>query len=72
MNKETQKRNNYNTEILNALENKYGVSIDYIRKCLRGVRIGVVPSKIISEYEEVAKQIDEAAAPIITKLINDN
>jgi signal recognition particle receptor subunit beta len=50
-NKRTNKKQNYNEEILNILETKYGYSIDYIRKCLRGDRTGIMPDEIVKEYK---------------------
>ncbi|AWG24801.1 hypothetical protein [Flavobacterium kingsejongi] len=72
MSKETQKNNNYNTEILNALAFKYSVTVNYIRKCLRGSRKGKKPEIIILEYEEGVKQYQKGMQPIISKFINEN
>ncbi len=49
--KNTKKRNNYNGFILHELKIRYGYSLDYIRKSLRGDRMGIVPDKIIKEYK---------------------
>lgn len=51
MDKETKKRTMYNEDFLIAIEEKYGVSVDYIRKSLRGDRVGIMPDKIKSEYK---------------------
>jgi hypothetical protein len=51
MNKPTKKRNYYNEEILKELEKKFGYSIDYIRKSLRGDRTGIMPDNIRKEYK---------------------
>ncbi|WP_306353676.1 hypothetical protein [Flavobacterium sp. '19STA2R22 D10 B1'] len=56
MSKETKNRRVYNTEILNVLEIKYGVTVNYIRKCLRGDRTGIIPDRLIKEYNEAVKQ----------------
>jgi hypothetical protein len=64
MSKTTKKRNNYNEDILEALNEKWGYSIDYIRKSLRGDRVGVMPDKLIKEYKKLViedKKIKEAA-----------
>jgi len=62
MDKETKKRNIYNEEFLIAIEEKYGVSIDYIRKSLRGDRVGIIPDKIKADYKALViaqkKQIE--------------
>lgn len=49
----TKKRNNYNDEILNAIEIEFGYSIDYIRKSIRGDRTGIMPDKIVKRYKEL-------------------
>lgn len=50
MRKSTEKHKRYNTEILNTLKEKYGYTHDYIRKSLRGDRVGFVPDKLKKEY----------------------
>lgn len=64
-NKSTSKKQNYNEDILIKLEIKYGYSIDYMRKCLRGDRVGVMPDKIKAEYNSLniaaKKAIEEAS-----------
>ncbi|OBW40841.1 hypothetical protein AB670_02792 [Chryseobacterium sp. MOF25P] len=65
MNKTTQKKTSYNTVILSVLANKYGFSIDYIRKCLRGDRTGLMPDELKKEYnslEKIAKDAIEIQA----------
>ena len=52
MNKSNKKRINYNEEALEALKKKYGYSIDYIRKCLRGDRNGIMADAIKKDYNE--------------------
>jgi hypothetical protein len=64
MNKETKKRKNYNEVFINALFDKYGFSHDYIRKCLRKDRTGLMPDKIIADY----KQMESAERKIVDKL----
>lgn len=65
MDKTTQKKTSYNTVILNVLSNKYGYSIDYIRKSLRGDRVGVMPDELRKEYKalenEATKAIEQKA-----------
>ncbi len=53
MNKPTTKRINFNEDILNLLRDRYGYSIDYIRKSLRGDRVGVMPDRLIKEYKKL-------------------
>lgn len=51
MSKPTKKRTVYNTDILMKLENRYGFTLDYIRKALRGDRVGEMPDTLIKEYK---------------------
>ena len=67
MHKPTKKRINYNEDILNALHAKYGYSIDYIRKSLRGDREGIMPDTLTKEY----KQLDAAAKKTIQQKANE-
>lgn len=65
MYKSTKKNKSYNEEILKALNIKYGYSIDYIRKCLRGDRDGIMPDQICKDYrklENTAKTAIQQAA----------
>lgn len=52
MNKSSKKRTNYNEEVLEVLKKKYGYSIDYIRKCLRGDRTGIMADAIKKDYND--------------------
>lgn len=67
MNKSKKKINNYNPDVLEALENMYGFSVDYIRKCLRGDRTGVMPDQIRLSY----KELDNASKKGIQKVVNN-
>ena len=76
MSKTTKKSIKYNEPILEVLQKKYGYSIDYIRKSLRGDRYGIMPDKIIKDYkilEKEHKQIDaNAKQALIDKANNLN
>ncbi|AOW09484.1 hypothetical protein [Flavobacterium gilvum] len=52
MDKSNKKRSNYNEEALDAIKKKYGYSLDYIRKCLRGDRTGLMADAIIKDYND--------------------
>ena len=62
MSKPTKKRENYNTEILFAVKEATGYSIDYIRKCLRKDRTGQMPDEVIKLYNRMKKASDDAIA----------
>lgn len=57
MNKPKKNSKKYNAEILKALSEKFGFSEDYIRKCLRGARVGIMPDKVKVEYAAGVKAL---------------
>ena len=74
MSKPTKKRNNYNEDILIALNERWGYSIDYIRKSLRGDRVGVMPDTLIKEYKKLviaSKKIQETAKKALQEKVNN-
>ncbi|MDB0600728.1 hypothetical protein PL373_06125 [Tenacibaculum maritimum] len=60
MNKHTKKRTNFNEDILNTINKLYGFTLDYIRKSLRGDRVGEMPDLVIDAYEVLEKASKEA------------
>lgn len=68
MDKTTQKRKKYNEDILLVLQNKFGYSIDYIRKSLRGDRVGYMPDEIKKEYKSLEQTANELEADKKRKL----
>lgn len=60
MSKPTKKRINYNTDILIELKNRYGYSLDFIRKSLRGDRVGEMPDTLMKEYKALANAAKSA------------
>lgn len=74
MSKTKQKSKTYNGETLNVLSGKFGYSIDYIRKSLRGDRKGIMPDKIKQEYkilEKEAKNISAESQKILQEKANN-
>ena len=61
MDKLTQKKNNHNTEILNRIKEKYGLSLRFIRMSLAGNRQ--------SEMSETVKKEDKTMYDAVTKLL---
>lgn len=64
MDKETKKRNKYNEQILSAVAVRHDVSVDYVRKSLKGTSKGIVPDQLVKDYNQGVTQlnavIDEA------------
>lgn len=71
MDKRKQKRENYNTEILNALKEKYGFGYDYIIKSIRGDRDGIVPNRIKKDYKIMLDASLAASKEIIKSKIQE-
>lgn len=67
MNKSNKKRTYYNEEALEAIEKKYGYSIDYIRKCIRGDRTGLMADAIKKDYDEFIAACKAAIEKKISK-----
>lgn len=57
--KRTKKRFIFNMDVLDIIKNETGYTIDYIRKSIRGDRVGTMPDKVIKRYNELNK-IDTA------------
>lgn len=58
MSKETKKRNKYNEEILSAVAARHGVSVDYVRKSLKGTSTGIVPDQLKKDYAEGVRKLE--------------
>ncbi|AZA84768.1 hypothetical protein C1637_18475 [Chryseobacterium lactis] len=60
MDKTTKKRTYYNTDILNILKERHGCSLDFIRKSLRGDRVGEKPDMLRKEYRIFLSKTEQA------------
>ena len=68
MDKETKKRISYNAEILILMKEKWDVSIDYVRKCLRGDRVGIMPDRIVKDYNDNVKVLEAKTKETVAEL----
>ena len=59
----------YNQDILLILQERYGFSLDYIRKSLRGDRIGLLPEKINKEYDDLEYESRRAINEALKNMI---
>lgn len=59
MSKETKKKNNYNTEILSRINEKYGLSIRFMRMSLAGDRKSEMSEIVIKEYKKMHAAVTE-------------
>ena len=69
MNKPTKKREKYNEIVLEALKNKYGFTINYIQKCLRGDRTGIMPDEIIKDYYKMLPEVNQKIQEIKENIV---
>lgn len=58
--KTTLKRNRYNSDVINRLREKYGLSKTYITGSLSGIFKGDVPDTLKKEYPIMLKQLEQA------------
>lgn len=60
MDKNTQKRNKWNSLVVNKLSEKHGFTTYYIRQCLKGDRDSLTSDTIRKEYKELTKEVEDA------------
>lgn len=68
MSKTSKKSPSYDTGLIQSLENRYGVTKDYIRKSIRGDRQGVIPLRIAEDYKNLSKAKKVAENQALRKL----
>lgn len=62
------KKNIYNEQAIQTLIDKYDFTRDYITKCLRGTRTGVMPTKVKQDYEEIEQATKKQASETLQKI----
>lgn len=67
MNKETKKRNNYNTEILKAVAAEFVVTEQFVRQCIRKEKKSLTADTIRKKYYELANPSIKALENFKTK-----
>lgn len=70
MNKETKKNQKYTYDqrILVALNEKYGLTITYIRQCLSGNNSSITADKIKADYNTLEKSFKDSIAALNNKV----
>lgn len=65
MNKGNQKTGKYyHEDVIRILHEKYGYTNDYIRKSLRGDRVGIMPDRIKKEYHQMVAASQKAVQEV--------
>lgn len=60
MSKSTQKRQSFNSQVVNKLSEKYELTPYYIRQCLKGERNSITSDTIRKEYRRLKKEVENA------------
>ena len=68
MSESTKKRNNYNTDVVNTLASKYGVSSRYVTMSLNGDRKSATSETILREYNKLVKAIKDQLRKEVNKV----
>lgn len=68
MSKNIKTKPSYNQEALDIIKYRYDFSYDYIRKSIRGDRVGYFPDKIKAEYNKLNNESKKAIATQASKL----
>lgn len=55
----TKKNNTYNVIAVNAVSEKWKISKQYVRQCLRGDRNSISADNIKKEYHDIVREIDK-------------
>ena len=58
--KNTQKRNKWNSLVVNKLSEKHGFTGYYIRQCLKGERKSLTSDTIRKEYKQLVLKIENS------------
>ena len=55
----------YNQEVLNIMKNRYGYSLDFIRKSIRGDRVSHTSDMLRAEYHKLNNESKRAIANML-------
>lgn len=60
MDKNIKSKPSYNQDALKIIKNRYGYSYDYIRKSIRGDRVGIICDMLKAEYNKLNNDAKKA------------
>ena len=60
MNKTKQKRANYNTQAVEKTAEYFDYTARYVRMCLKGDAVGIMPDNVVKKYKDFVKRIEQA------------
>lgn len=68
MDKNIKTKSSYNQDVLKIIQIRYGYSYDYIRKAIRGDRVGPMSDTLRAEYNKLNNEALKAIKDQINKL----
>lgn len=69
MNKPTKKTATFDPATIKEVANVFSYSEDYIRKCIRGDRVGIMPDEVKKMYTKIMMAKHKASQRIIKEAI---
>lgn len=68
MDKNNKTKPSYNQDVLKIIKERHGYSYDYIRKSIRGDRIGIICDMLKAEYNKLNNEAKKAIEDRANKL----
>jgi hypothetical protein len=68
MDKNIKTKPSYNQDVLKIIKERHGYSYDYIRKSIRGDRVGTICDILKTEYHQLCRESKKAIENQIKKL----
>lgn len=68
MGKSIKTKPSYNQDVLKIIKDRHGYSYDYIRKSIRGDRVGLTSDMLKAEYNKLNKESIKAIENRVNKL----
>ncbi len=68
MDKNKKTKPSYNQDVLKIIKTRHGYSYDYIRKSIRGDRVGIICDVLKAEYHKLNNEFRKAIENQINKL----
>ena len=68
MDKNKKTKPSYNQDVLKIIKERHGYSYDYIRKSIRGDRVGIICDMLKAEYQKLNNESKKAIENKLNKL----
>jgi hypothetical protein len=68
MDKNIKSKPSYNQDVLKIIKARHGYSYDYIRKSIRGDRVGIICDMLKAEYQKLNSEAKKAIENQVNKL----